>query len=283
MFLKRQLPVILAFVAGMVLWAQFYIPSHASQHVLEVFTTSWAIIISGGALVLGLLSAVHYHWTKVALRRPGFGFSIVTLLTFGFVAAAGWFPAKPVPWSLWVSLVFLGIAALVFVSYLFRRGRDPAAMRLLTAAGLLASLGLLGALVIYPMQLKMFTTQTIQPGSLFDWIFLHVFVALDATMFSLLAFFIASAAFRAFRARTPEATALLIAGCIVMLGRVPVGEWLGKIPHTQIDLPAIASWILNEPNAAAQRGILLGVILSQVAISLRIIFGIERTYMGGGD
>ncbi len=37
------------------------------------------------------------------------------------------------------------------------------------------------------------------------------------------------------------------------------------------------------PNAAAQRGILLGVILSQVAISLRIIFGIERTYMGGGD
>ena len=37
------------------------------------------------------------------------------------------------------------------------------------------------------------------------------------------------------------------------------------------------------PNAAAQRGILLGVILSQIAISLRIIFGIERTYMGGGD
>ena len=30
-------------------------------------------------------------------------------------------------------------------------------------------------------------------------------------------------------------------------------------------------------------GIILGVILSQIAIAVRIIFGIERTYMGGGD
>jgi hypothetical protein len=224
-FFKRQLPVFIAFVAGTVLWAQFYIPSKASQQVLEVFTTSWAIIMTGAALVLGILSAIHYHYTKLKLRKPGFGYSSVTLVTFAIVAFAGLFPIK-----------YTG-----------------------------------------------FSATTIQPDSFFNWIFLHVFVALDATMFSLLAFFIASAAFRAFRARTPEATALLIAGCIMMIGRVPVGEWLGKLPHTQIDLPAVASWILNVPNAAAQRGILLGVILSQVAISLRIIFGIERTYMGGGD
>lgn len=224
-FLKRQLPVILAFIAGIVLWAQYYIPSKASQHMLEVFSTSWAIIMSGAALVLGILSAIHYHYSKVRLHKPGYGYSIVTIVTFLLVAFIGLFP------------------------------------------------------ITYPG----FSASTIQPNSLFDWIFNHVFVALDATMFSLLAFFIASAAFRAFRARTPEATALLIAGCIMMIGRVPFGEWLGKIPYTDIDLPAVASWILNIPNAAAQRGILLGVILSQVAISLRIIFGIERTYMGGGD
>lgn len=224
-FFKRQLPVILAFIAGIIFWAQFFIPSKASKDMLEVFTTSWAIIMSGAALVLGLLSAVHYHYTKVKLKKPGFGYSIVTLSAFVIVAFVGLFP------------------------------------------------------IYYPG----FAERTIQPGSFFDWIFIHVFVALDATMFSLLAFFIASAAFRAFRARTPEATALLIAGCIMMIGRVPFGEWLGKLPGTEIDLPAIASWILNTPNAAAQRGILLGVILSQVAISLRIIFGIERTYMGGGD
>jgi hypothetical protein len=224
-FLKRQLPVILAFIAGIVLWAQYYIPSKASQDMLKVFSTSWAIILTGAALVLGILSAIHYHYSKVKLHRPGYGYSIVTLVTFFCVSFIGLFPIK------------------------------------------------------YPG----FSASTIQPHGLFDWIFNNVFVALDATMFSLLAFFIASAAFRAFRARTPEATALLIAGCIVMIGRVPFGEWLGTLTHGVVDLPVISSWILNIPNAAAQRGIILGVILSQVAISLRIIFGVERTYMGGGD
>src|SRR5690606_28594301 len=124
----------------------------------------------------------------------------------------------------------------------------------------------------------------------------NMLVPMQATMFSILAFFIASAAFRAFRARSFEATALLIAGCIVMIGRVPVGDVIavsmkdaGAIwpalsnPYAIFDFPALTSWLLNIPNQAAQRGILLGVLLSQIAIAIRIIFGIERTYMGGGD
>jgi hypothetical protein len=33
---------------------------------------------------------------------------------------------------------------------------------------------------------------------------------------------------------------------------------------------------------AAQRGVMMGIGLGMIATSLRIIFGIERTYMGGG-
>ncbi len=118
---------------------------------------------------------------------------------------------------------------------------------------------------------------SVEPRTPAGWEYQWMFVPMQATMFATLAFFIASAAFRAFRARTWEALALLIAGLIVMIGRVPIGEYIST------HLGTFADWIMNNPNMAGFRGIVLGVALAQVAIAVRIIFGIERTYMGGGD
>ena len=60
-------------------------------------------------------------------------------------------------------------------------------------------------------------------GTLFKWMFDYVFSPMSATMFSLLAFFVASASYRAFRIRNFEATLLLVSGIIIMIGRVPIG------------------------------------------------------------
>jgi len=110
----------------------------------------------------------------------------------------------------------------------------------------------------------------------FGWLYDYVFVALQGTMFSLLAFFVASAAYRAFRARTPEATVLLLAAILVMWGRVPLGEYLVS------GVGQVAQWIMSVPNTAAQRGILIGVSLGGIATSIKIICGIERSYLGEG-
>jgi hypothetical protein len=116
----------------------------------------------------------------------------------------------------------------------------------------------------------------VQKGSPFLWMFDNLQVPMQSTMFSLLAFFVASAAYRGFRARNLQATVLLLAGLLVIIGRVPLGEMI----HSAI--PDTATWVLNIPSMAARRGILIGIGLGTIATALRVIVGIERTYLGKG-
>ncbi|MBI3329976.1 MAG: hypothetical protein HYZ81_25115, partial [Nitrospinae bacterium] len=118
------------------------------------------------------------------------------------------------------------------------------------------------------------------------WMYNNMLTPLQGTMFSLLGFFVASAAFRAFRARSVEAVLLLGAAMLVMFGRVPLGEYLWGL-LVGMDAPLamrdIVEWIMNTPNLAARRGVMLGVTLGAIATSLKIIFGIERAYLGGKE
>lgn len=118
-------------------------------------------------------------------------------------------------------------------------------------------------------------------GTGFDWLYVYVYSALSSTMFALLAFFVASASYRAFRARNLEATILLLAAFFVMLGRVPVGDLMtGWLPR-DYQLSQWANWIMNVLNTAGQRAIMIGIALGLVSTSLRIILGLERSYLGG--
>lgn len=114
-------------------------------------------------------------------------------------------------------------------------------------------------------------------GEAYKWIFDFLFTPLNATMFSLLAFYIASAAFRAFRARNVDAALLLGAAVVVMIARVPIGE---SIPLIGDYLPKIMNWIMDVPNIAARRAIFIGAALGAVATGLRVILGIERSHLG---
>jgi hypothetical protein len=112
-------------------------------------------------------------------------------------------------------------------------------------------------------------------GRVRTWIFDHVFAPCNSTVFALLAFFVASAAFRAFRARNLEAGLLLGAAIVVLLARAPIGATLGGW------LPDLAQWILDVPSNGSRRAIMMGAAVAAIATSLRVILGLERSHLGG--
>lgn len=132
-------------------------------------------------------------------------------------------------------------------------------------------------------------------GSPFNWLYRSMIIPLQSTMFATLAFFIVSAAYRAFRVRNLAATLLLVAASLVMLGNVPLGAdlWRGCVRLLGVVLPAgverqlagfelfatVKDWLMKIAQTAAMRGIGIGLSLGGIAMSLRIILGIERTYL----
>ncbi|MEE2657563.1 MAG: hypothetical protein VX733_03600 [Candidatus Latescibacterota bacterium] len=210
--------------------------------------------------------------------------TLPTLLAFGFgsVAVAIYYiphaSAQTIEseLSLWLRIVYafayvLGLYSLLNLHADRIKRRIPGWGYSLVAA---ISFGVMFLFVAYNDGNGPFAPQSETGG--YQWIFTYVHVACSSTIFSVLAFFIASAAYRTFRARSVDAAILLLAAIILMIGRVPIGRAIAEF------LPVLSSWLMDVPNLAAKRGILLGVSLGAIATSLRIIFGIERSYLGGG-
>ena len=147
-FLRRQMPLLITMITGLIFAAQYYVPHPASEQLLTS-ATKWLQIIGGFALVLGVTSLFHVHAAKIRRKEAGWGYSVVLYAGMLGTIAAG----------LWAN----GKESIDGVS------------------------------------------------TAFGWVYNFMMVPLQGTMFAILAFFIASAAYRSFRARSREAAVLLIA------------------------------------------------------------------------
>jgi hypothetical protein len=99
----------------------------------------------------------------------------------------------------------------------------------------------------------------------------------STTVNSLLAFFIASAAVRTFRARSLESSLLLLTAILLMLSNVTIGNAISSF------IPVMGKWVTNVPNATAQRGLIITSSLAFVTINLRNILGLSTQWLGGKD
>ncbi len=125
-----------------------------------------------------------------------------------------------------------------------------------------------------------------EQGTPFWWIYEYLFKPLTATMFSLLAFYVASAAFRAFRAKNLEATLLLGTAFIILLGRVAAGVWLTSwMPESLsgLRIENLAVYIMIVFNTAGNRAIMIGIALGIASTSLKVLLGIDRSYLGSSE
>ncbi len=205
--MKTRLPIAICFLFGIFTLLQYF-SQHPTFTAMYTEILDWMQIIFVFTLLVGVISVLKIHSTKIVRQQRNWPYSILTVL---------------------------GIVVMSVLGFAF--GTDY--------------------------------------GSPFIWIFQNIQVPMQSTMFALLAFFVASAAYRGFRFRNAEAAVLLITAMIVMMGRIPFGHLISDI------IPQTAEWIIDNPSTAAKRGILIGIGLGSITTALRVILGIERSYLGG--
>ena len=123
-------------------------------------------------------------------------------------------------------------------------------------------------------------------GSPFWWLYEYAFKPLTATMFAMLAFYISSAAFRAFRAKNIEAILLLGTAFIILLGRTFAGVYLTAwLPDwmSGLKIENLTVFIMSVFNTAGNRAIMIGIALGIASTSLKVLLGVDRSYLGSGE
>lgn len=105
--------------------------------------------------------------------------------------------------------------------------------------------------------------------SLYQLLYEGFFIALGSAMFALLGFYMAAAAYRAFRVRSFESALMMTAAVIVMLGQIPFGLWIWD-GFTDLRL-----WLLSTPSTAAFRAVKFGAAVAGLVMAFRMWLSIE--------
>lgn len=251
MLLKRYIPIAIVAFFGALTLSAWFIDNETIETFANDDATQFFDIIAAFAVFLGALNLLKLQLIKVLKQQSGWIYSAIAIASFFFAFIIGFF-----------------VRGAYFV------GEDVYFSQKAAEAAILGSGS---SEVVVPVD---WGAHVQTDGSLFQWMFKYIFSPLSATMFALLAFFVASASFRAFRARNFEASLLLVAGIIIMLGRVPIGSLISSWTIMYILAFSIGiginsyvknrnvmfGWILGSCGAITGLGMTMGWPIDQPAI-----------------
>lgn len=113
-------------------------------------------------------------------------------------------------------------------------------------------------------------------GASFKWLYNNVQVPAAATVYGLIGFYVVFAAYRAFRAKTIEATILLVAGFLTLMW----GSSFGHVLWPGIE--SVVTWMIDVPNTAGFRGYQMAVAMATVAVGAALFLHKQRLFQKAG-
>jgi len=108
----------------------------------------------------------------------------------------------------------------------------------------------------------------------FQWIYDYFYRPPAGTLYGMLALYLVSAGWRAFKIRTFESVIMLVCAWFLIMANAPIAAvvWEG--------FPSIGKWIMDVPSAAGWRAFYIGAAIGTLALGLKVILGLERGALG---
>lgn len=275
--------IIAASIIGIaVMIGMMFLPTRARRPVVWGFT-----------FFCGSFYILYYLWPKPIDRKTG-------EIADGFVDAGGFLLQDTLPRFADIAnlltfiLLCLGIYSLgrIHIGKIFKRQKDwPFSVVLIVSMFVMTGVGYVDYYIRSYMDpdaklMKPENWSAINYAN--DLLFDGLIQQMDAAMFSIIAFYILSAAFRAFRVRSIEATVMMASAVILMFSIMGAVDflWSGMIDNAtntngahflnNFRLDVISQWIKSNLQVPSLRALDFGVGLGALAMGLRIWLGLEK-------